>query len=246
VTLEEFVAQVVGFDKLGATDQIRAFIWYLHVHRNSERLSSKAVGDCFEELHMHKPTNLSQLIANLVGRDLIKDTAGLVRLAKTARDKLDSQYADRAETAMVDKLLSDLPGKLSSVDQQDYLNEALVCFRYKAFRAAAVMTWNVVYDHLVTVIVGKHLAAFNTQLAINFTGKKKAVATRDDFQKLKESDVIDVCNAGALVSKEVAKVLTDKLDKRNSAAHPSGSKLDKLQAEAFISDLVNNAMLKIH
>src|SRR5262249_39774384 len=127
----------------------------------------------------------------------------------------------------------------------EYLQEALTCFRNRAFRAAVVMTWNVTYDHLVTTLVAKHLQAFNQQLAGMFGGKKKSVGSRDDFQRLKESEVVEVANAAGLISKEVAKVLGEKLDKRNSAAHPSGSKIDKLQAEAYISDLINNAMLKL-
>jgi hypothetical protein len=39
--------------------------------------------------------------------------------------------------------------------------------------------------------------------------------------------------------------LKDKLDRRNSAAHPSGTKVDKLQAEEYISNLIQNAMFKI-
>lgn len=71
------------------------------------------------------------------------------------------------------------------------------------------------------------------------------MGVKDDFQKWKESEVIEACNTSAVVSKEVAKVLVDKLNKRNRAAHPSGLDIDKLQAEAYISDLIQNAMMKV-
>ena len=134
--------------------------------------------------------------------------------------------------------------KITDAACREYLEEALVCFRHAAFRASIVMTWNVTYAHLVTIVVANHLVRFNTQMSTMFGGRKKPVASVEDFQKLKESEVIDVCNAAGLVSKEVAKVLVDKLDKRNTAAHPSGASVDKLQAEAFISDLVKNALLQ--
>ena len=153
------------------------------------------------------------------------------------------------ETVLVDQLLSSLPAEANqgAPGSRTTMNEALaICFRHKAFRAAIeLMTWNVAYDHLLSVVVATKLAAFNmAQASTMFGGKKKPIATREDFQRMQESDVIDVCNAGRLVSKEVAKVLNDKLEKRNSAAHPSGSTFNKLQAEEFITDLVNNAILK--
>jgi hypothetical protein len=242
----DFAKRVSGLSKLGQTDQIRAFIWYLHAHGRMERVGVADVKMCFEAADLHTPAGLHQLVAQLVGKDLIKDDKGL-RMAQALRESLASQHGLRDETVLVDKLLSDLPAKLTSPEQQEYLREALLCFRNGAFRAAIVMTWNVAYDHLVSVVVGDKakLAAFNAMLPTMLGGKKKAVATREDFQRWQEGDVIEVCNAGRLVSKEVAKVLNDKLDKRNSAAHPSGSRFNKMQAEEFISDLIENAVLKI-
>jgi len=219
---------------MGPTEKIRIFAWHLHTHSQMTKFRTRDITGCFDQLHLHRPANASQLLSSMVGRDLIKDGDGF-RVAKPVRDAFDAKYQEREETVVVDTLLSSLPAKLSDAAQQDYLREALVCFRHKAFRAAVVMTWNVVYDHLVTLLSTKYLAPFNTQLAGMFGGKRKPVAAREDFQKLKESEVIEVCQAANLVSKEVGKVLNDKLEKRNSAAHPSGSIVDKLQAEAYIS-----------
>jgi hypothetical protein len=46
-------------------------------------------------------------------------------------------------------------------------------------------------------------------------------------------------------SKHVNKVLEDRLEKRNSAAHPSGAVVTKMNAEDYITDLVNNALLTL-
>ena len=245
MTLSEFAGRAPELAKLGPTDQLRIFAWYLHTYEGLERVTVADFSRCFDGSDLHKPAGLHQLVKQIIGKDLIKDAKGL-RLAKGMRDTLDGRFGnDRDETVLVDQLLSSLPSKLTSAAQQDYLNEALVCFRHKAFRAAIVMTWNVAYDHLLSVVVDSKLAAFNAQLATMLGGKRKPIVTREDFQRMQESDIIDVCNAGRLVSKEVAKVLKDKLDRRNSAAHPSGSTFNKLQAEEFITDLVNNALLKV-
>jgi hypothetical protein len=202
------------------------------------------VNRCFDLLHIARPSNTSQLIAGLAQqKHLLKDGTGL-RLARDQRAKLDEKHGRRPETVAIDRLLADLPLRITDVACREYLEEALVCFRHCAFRAAIIMTWNVTYGHLVTLVSVKHIARFNGQMATMFGGRKKPVASVEDFQKLKESEVLEVCNASGLVSKEISKVLADKLDKRNTAAHPSGASVDKLQAEAFISDLVKNALLK--
>ena len=244
MTLEQYVRAVDQFDELGHTDKIRHFAWYLDRHRNQARFRTSDITSCFDELHLHRPKNASQMVLSLVGRDLIRDSDGF-RVAKVLRDAFDERLVVRDETVAVDALLSDLPTQLSDPGQEDYLQEAIVCFRSKAFRAAVIMTWNVAYDHLVTVVVRSHLSPFNVQLTGMFGGRKKSVSTKDDFQRLRESEVLEVCGAAGIVSKEVRKVLDGALGKRNSAAHPSGTKVDKLQAEAFVSDVINNAMLKI-
>ncbi len=245
MTLNELLSRVHEFGSFTLTDKVRLFAWHLHINRGKERFSTREIVGCFDEIHMHRPGNASQLVTNLVSqRHIISDRNGY-RLAKDVRESLDSKYGGRTETVIVDKLLSELPALLSSPAQQAYLEEALICFRNKAFRAAIVMAWNVAYDHLVTVVAGSHLPAFNANAAVVLGPKKSGLVKRDDFQRLQESEVITVCNAANVISKEVAKVYTDKLNKRNSAAHPSGSTIDKLQAEAFISDLIKNGMTKI-
>jgi hypothetical protein len=242
--LEDVVAGVAAFNTWGHSERIRLFAWFLHTREAKERFQTADINRCFDVLHLARPSNASQLITQLTDQGhFLKDGAGW-RLGREQRDKLDQNYGRRQETVAVDKLLSELPGRMTDNACREYLEEALVCFRHAAFRAAIVMTWNVTYGHLLTVVVARNLSRFNVQMSTMFGGKKKPINSIDDFQKLKESEVIEVCNAGGLISKEVSKVLADKLDKRNTAAHPSGATVDKLQAEAFISDLVKNALLK--
>ena len=245
MALEALVSGISDFGRWTHSDRIRLFAWFLHSTYKLDRFQTPDITRCFDDLHVERPSNTSQLLAQLTEQGhLLKDGAGW-RLAREPRDKLEQKYGQRAETVAVDRLLSELPGRITDVACREYLEEALICFRSGAFRAAVIMTWNVTYGHLVSVLAARSLPRFNAQMSTMFGGKKKPVGSVDDFQKLKESEVIEVCNAGGLISKEVAKVLDEKLGKRNTAAHPSGATVDKLQAEAFISDLVKNALLKI-
>ena len=74
----------------------------------------------------------------------------------------------------------------------------------------------------------------------------KAIAKIEDFaEELRESEVIEICNSAGIITKDVHKILAEKLGKRNSAAHPSSVSIGQLQAEAFIDELVKNVVLKL-
>ena len=107
------------------------------------------------------------------------------------------------------------------------------------------MTWNLAFDHLCSVILSKHLAAFNTQLTKTYPkAKPSSIAARDDFGAFKESEVLQVAKSANIISNSIHKVLKEKLDRRNVAAHPSGVSIAPQTAEEFIIDLVNNVVLK--
>jgi hypothetical protein len=44
----------------------------------------------------------------------------------------------------------------------------------------------------------------------------------DDFQELKQSQVLQVCKSANIISGSIHKILKEKLERRNIAAHPSG------------------------
>lgn len=65
------------------------------------------------------------------------------------------------------------------------------------------------------------------------------------MEELKESQVIEICHSANVITANIYKILKEKLDRRNIAAHPNDIVFTPLQAEEFISDLVNNAVLKL-
>jgi hypothetical protein len=71
------------------------------------------------------------------------------------------------------------------------------------------------------------------------------MVTYDDFSTLKEYVVIDICKRETIVKRERRQILFEKLDKRNSAAHPSTVRIGQLQAENFIDELVKNVILAL-
>jgi hypothetical protein len=162
------------------------------------------------------------------------------------RDPLEAKYGVRAATIQVDKLLSDLPTKIPNLAERDFLKEALICFRNKAFRAAIVMTWNLAYDHLCEYVLQRKLSEFNVQLPRSFARADiSCITKKEDFSELKEFQVLQVCRSANITSKDVHKVLKEKLDRRNTYAHPSTLTLAPQTAEEYIIDLVGNVVLML-
>ena len=248
--LSEFVAAVQGFASLQHPDKILHFGWFLHTQRNRERFDQAAIRACYKDLSMPEP-NFSEQFTRLVDKRpkvFMKDAKGYF-LEHTARAKMDGKYGQHETTIAVSQLLRDLVGKLSDEAEKLFLSEAIKCYHVKAFRAAIVMAWNLAYDHLLHWILKDptRLASFNSKIIAKVglkRGTGMVVAKREDFEDLKEQEVLDICNNAALfASDNTKKILDMQLTKRNMAAHPSLVILGAPQADDAISSLVNNVVL---
>jgi hypothetical protein len=250
--LSQVIVSIENLPQWQHAEKIRFFAWYLHSHRAREHFSPADILACYDQIHLDKPANIHQSLAQMLSkrpRDLLKGTDGY-RLEKRIRDNFEAKYGRRQSAISIDKLLLELPNKIPNIGEREFLDEALRCFQAGAFRAAVVMCWNLAFDHLCNFILQHHLSSFNQQWPIRFKkhheqAKIPAVSKRDDFAEFKEFDVIDICRSAGFLSADVCKVLREKLDKRNSAAHPSGVVISQLQAEGFIDDLVRNVVLKL-
>lgn len=246
VELHEVVAQIGQFSRWNHTERIKFFAWHLHTHKGKDHFQAVEVTKCFRELHLDPPPSIHPLLNALVNRSpkiLLRGARGY-SLERATRDVFTKKYGDRAATVHVDKLLSELPSKVPNLAERTYLDEALQCFRIKAYRASIVMAWNLAYDHLCQCVLTNHLADFNTQLPKTYPkADVQSITKREDFTELKESQVIQVCKSAGIISHNVNKVMKEKLDRRNIAAHPSTVSTSQLTAEEFIKDLVENVVL---
>jgi hypothetical protein len=247
--MEQLVNSIAGFDQWTHAEKIRFFCWFLHSRDGKERFSVSDISNRYEALNLSQPGNIHQQVAQLVQkRDLLKDKNGY-RLEKRVRDSYEERFGQRPITVQVDKMLAELPARVPDLAERAFLDEAIRCLRCGAFRAAIVMTWNLAFDHFCLFILKNHLAAFNAQWPVSF-GKEhqkstiQAIAKREDFAELKESQVIQICRSAGIITGDVARILTEKLTKRNSAAHPSDVVVTQVQAEAFVDDLIRNVVLR--
>jgi hypothetical protein len=250
MTLEDIVATIPDFGLWLHVEKIKLFGWYLHTSQNKAAFSGSDINACYRSVHLEPPTSISPVLLSLEQKrpkQLLRDKAGY-RLERSIRQDFDARYGVRSSAIHVSNLLSGLILQISSKDQREYLDEAFICFQHKAFRAAIIMAWNLAFDRLCHYVIdnANHLSAFNGQLPKSFPkAKVTAITKRDDFYELKESEVLQVCKSSSIINGNISKVLKEKLDRRNLAAHPSGISFSQLTAEEFIKDLVENVILKL-
>jgi hypothetical protein len=243
--LADLVNQVGGFDAKSPREKIRLFAWFAHTHLGKPVLSNADVRACFTDLHLADP-NVATYVGRMITQgDFVKAVGG-VKLARAIRTLLDQEHGVHQSVVQVSKLLGELPGKVPDLAEKNFLAEAIKCYRVEAYRACVVMTWNLSYSHLLHWVLkdARRLSDFNAAIGKRYPKKPTiTIATYDEFlDQLKESEVIEICSSAGLISGNVARLLREKLGKRNTAAHPSSIVVVRSQADDVITDLVNNVL----
>jgi hypothetical protein len=249
MTLEEFVQLIPNFSGMSHVDRIRHMGWFLLSQEKRDRFAAADVTRCYDQLHLVKPGNVHSQLQQMTDKkppELLKDSRGY-RLEARTKEYLDGKYGQRPATIAIDAMLQGLPGRISDEAERTFLTEAIACLKVKAFRATIVMTWNLAFDHLLNWVAAKHLAAFNAAIQLRFPKRVGTVmAKKENFaDEFGEFEVIEVCRKAGLFDDNVKRVLNDKLNHRNLAAHPSLLEFTQYQAEDTISDLVNNVILTL-
>jgi hypothetical protein len=249
--LSDLANQVSGFDGAAPGEKIRLFAWFLHTHRDMATFKTTDIRACYEKLHLPVP-NIAMYLIRMAEASPAKalrkgDDYNLTRAART---DLDAKYGIHQSIIQVSKILSDLPVKIPNVDQRTFLTEALKCYKVEAYRACVIMTWNLAYAHLLDWILSDQTRLDRFNAAISKRYQKMTalkISTYDEFlDELKESQVIEICNSASLFNSNIFKILKDKLDRRNIAAHPSSVVVVQSQADDVVTDLVNNVVLALN
>lgn len=247
--LKVLVAGIDGFADWGHADRIRMFAWLQHHLRRKARFSTGDINWCYKALS-YKPSNTAQYLINMEDRgELLNDKDGYYGEGKFVA-KYEQKYGVHDITLSIRQKVKDVMALVPGIEEQDFMREAEICLRHGAGRATIIMVWCVGFFHLCQFILKHHLATFNAAFPKHYPGlhrdaKVKVMSTYDDFSTLKEFVVIDICRRENIVNQNVAKILFEKLDKRNAAAHPSTVKIGQLQAENFIDEFVQNVILSL-
>jgi hypothetical protein len=242
-SLQNLIRHFPDFETWHVSKQLPLMAWFLLRFSQKDEFSQDDIWRCLKQLDIPFSYLLPVQLSNCA--DIVKTEHGY-KLHWRTRDKFNQQLLNTATSIEIHKLLKALPAKIPIAKEKIYLAETITCYRYGAYRAAIVMCWNLAFSHLCNFILKdtSHRTAFNQELLKKFT-KAKAINAYDDFSPYRESDVLDVCYAAKLVNKNQYKILKEKLDTRNMAAHPSTVTFTQVDVESYILTLINNVVLTL-
>ena len=242
-----FIDKVEHFEDLSQIEQVK-FISYFYVIINEvEEFSSTAIGNTFSNEDLVKPANVTDCLNKLVNRKpaILLKKGNLYRFQRTVKKTLDDIYQDKKHVQEISKTLRDLLTKVNSKEQRAFLEEAIVCYEVKTFRAAIIMTWLLTMDIMFEYVMKHKLGDFNIALSKNMGYKGVSITKKDDFSGLKsESDFIVFLKSASIITGDQKKILEEKLGTRNTAAHPNAIEIKESKATNVIEDLVLNIISK--
>lgn len=244
--LKDLVKTVHGFAAWTHPEKVKLFAWYLQQEQGKKTFEGRDILACYDKLSLQRPGNLALVLGRLTQSSppqLLRGKLGY-KLESRQIDDMDQKYGEAVLSVELKAALSELPGRIELETERRYLQEALLCLRAGAFRAAIVMTWNLAFDHLEELVIQKHLDDFNGAIIKRFPKQSQTISKKDDISEIfKESEVIEICRTGKILTGNEMKVLGEGLNWRNMVAHPSAVLATRIQAEHIAHNLVVNFVL---
>lgn len=245
-----FYNSIEDASNLSQSALVELFVYFLTVELGEESATTKKITECFTACDLVASKSIgARLSEGVKGKNpkYIKTNGGY-KLQRHMREDLSKKIGAERITIQTSATLRGLEQKLPEGADKEFLKETIDCFEAGANRATIVMAWILAMDHLFVYILSNKLRLdpFNDVLAKNTdrSVKIKKVLVRDDFSEIKDSKFIDFCRQAKIISPDVKKILDQKLDTRNSSAHPSGVTINKTKVIDFVEDLVENVVLK--
>jgi hypothetical protein len=246
--VNRFYNSIKDADSAKVGDLIDLFAYYLTEEAGEQAATAKSVDECFRLCSLNVPARTAPHLSESArpeAKKFIKVVGGY-KLQRHYCDLLKIRLGIERVAMETSSELRALEAKLAEGPKKQFLSETVDCFEVKAYRAAIIMCWILVLDHLYEFIMKNQQKAFNDELSKVKDKRVKVteIQVRDDFNDIPEGKFIELLRAAGIVSNDVRKILDEKLGTRNSCAHPSGIQIKRSKAIDFIEDLVENVILK--
>lgn len=244
-----FYSSVEGAAGLSQADRVELFVYYLTVELGQDAATTGEVNACFEACGLRVPSRTAAYLsegAKAKPPRYVKKGKGYA-LERHRGEEVAKRLGAERVVVQTSVELRSLEQRLSDGPKRDFLRETIDCFEAEANRATVVMAWALAVDHLKDHVLAHRLADFNAALAKE-TDKRLAkigsIKVKDDFSDIPEWKLIELLRTAGVISKDVRKILDEKLGTRNSCAHASGVRVKRSKAIEVVEDLVENVVLK--
>jgi len=254
----EFLNQIDRLEDLSSKSLVLFIAYYLRTNKGVLQLSLTNIKKCFQDASLKCPSNLKQ-IALILSKG---KNSPLLKIGSTKPSFSLSIYgvrevesyltSDKQSSATIeDYLKTAIPylkkiiSKVQEDNKRKFLSEAIDSLSIRAKRATVIMTWCATIHHLYDYIMAKKLSDFNSALSRRRDRLNRIqISSKDDFSDIKDSILIEVCKSARVISNDARKILGEKLDIRNTCAHPSDVEIHDSKVVNFIEDIVDNVIVK--
>jgi hypothetical protein len=131
-------------------------------------------------------------------------------------------------------------------EYRPYLQEAVACYESALYRAAILMVWAAVVQHLYSV-AGSHrggVAAFEAANKKRFGSSRRyrEIKKQDDFLYMGERDFIQLGEDVGMFNRNARQMLHQRLELRNLCGHPTQYRPGREETVIFIESLILNIL----
>jgi hypothetical protein len=139
--------------------------------------------------------------------------------------------------------LRTLLSKIKSPDTKAFLEEAVLSFEARHYRAAVVLTWVGAVSVLYEYIICQKLSEFNAEASRRDT-KWKVARSKDDLSRMKEFEFLQILDYLSIIGKNVRQELEVCLQLRNACGHPNSLQVGEARVAAHVETLLMNVFAK--
>jgi hypothetical protein len=226
--------------------QCLAVLYYFAHYRSTPSMSVPDIRNAFREARVPQAAsmNIADVLArsgpysnasdvNAHGHKLWRLTDSGTKHIRQLLDLADEGPEMEHDVSALQTLARGITDPLIS----GYIEEAMLCLRVSAVRAAIVFAWSGAIRALQARALLKGDRSLNTALQ-KHDPKVKHVGKIDDFASIKDATTLLACRELAILDKGQWQTLDEALRLRNSCGHPTRYRPGVKKASSFIEDVV--------
>jgi hypothetical protein len=131
-------------------------------------------------------------------------------------------------------------------EYRPYLEEAVQCYQHRLYRAAILMVWAAVVQHLYST-AGSHKGGVRdiehaNKARFGTMRKYHQIKKQDDFLYIGDKDFIQLGEDAGMYNRNTRMLLHERLVLRNLCGHPTGYTPGREETVVFIESLLLNIL----
>jgi hypothetical protein len=244
ITLVEFIAPL---KKRSQRDQCLAVLYFVERYKDSKAQTSAEIRTTLGQARVPRAAKIN--VADVMARSghyVDAPTSNehghkLWQLTDSGREYVRGILGLPQEQPEIEadvSALTTLAGSITDPVVRGFVDEAILCLRVGALRAAVVFLWTGAIRTIQDECMAHGAPALNTALT-RHDSRAKHVGKIEDFASIKDSLTLLAARDLAIVDKGEWQTLDEALGLRNRCGHPTRYKPGIKKASSFIEDVLN-------